>query len=481
MNPVPVKQFLYLCLIAVFFTSCTKKGSYETVPGAVNLYQVITDDKASFSVFKYAVDQAGMAEELKSGNYALFAPTNAAFSGAGITTAMLYNMPRDSVVWLVKNHLLPGNTDIMVQNNGQILNAASGFPLLVQKTGDNVYLNGGDVMRSNIKVTNGSLNVINTLLFSRSSIFERLNAYNGAPFSVLIAAIIKASEGSTNYRVLLSDPEAAYTLFAPTNAAFTDAGLANVAAVQALSADSLSKILSYHLLEHRKLMPDFAIRTPLAALNGVPVYFDVYRTNPWLGSMGYAEGVLLGGGASNMTAGRGVIHSVGRLLPKPIVMNSLQRIQSDTSLSYFYAAVEAAGTTGGINFSGLLTQNDSSYTVFALNNNGFRLAGYPTTESLKAATPETLSRILRYSFVNGRINNISVSSNSTVPTLLSAVNPADGNLRYTPVTVFYSGTGVSSTGYAVQGGSNSNGINVLSRNIVTTNGIVNIIGQMLLP
>lgn len=470
-----IHVYTVLLLFTAFCTgSCKKQSSVDMPPPVVSAYDAFGEDGYNFSSFKYLIDRAGQADLLKGGNYTIFAPTNAAFLGAGYTTGAIQLISTDSLVRLVRNHLVEGKIESAGLTPGQQLTTLNGDKLLVQKIGNDLYIDGANVTNTNEAVTNGVFHVINKVLAKRSSLLDRLNTYanstSNAQFTFLTAAIARASQGSTNFTALLSDPAAAYTLFAPNNGAFIDGGYASVAAVTTAVPDTLGRLLKRHLLNGRILTTDFDTAKAQTTLDNTLLYFD--RLKPGSVTNTYANGLLISGGSANMLGGNsGVIHSVSRFLSVPLTTTTLARIQSDTTLSYFNAALVKASGSGDMNFVRMLSDATASYTVFAVNNAGFRSAGYATAADVNNEQAAVLGKMLKLHLLKKRINNINIAENGTVQTLLT--NDATG----TPVSLTFTLSG----GFKVKGASNVNTIPVITQNITTTNGLLNIIGSVLTP
>ncbi|GAA4749516.1 hypothetical protein GCM10023229_32600 [Flavisolibacter ginsenosidimutans] len=442
-------------------------------PSIVTAYDAFSEDSYNFSLFKYLIDRAGQADLLKGGNYTIFAPTNSAFSAAGYTTAAIQALSSDSVVRLLRNHLVEGKIESSSLTAGQQLTTLNGDKLLIQKVGNDLYVDGANITNTNEPVSNGIFHVINKVLAKRSTLLERLNTYanstSNSQFTYLIAAIARASQGSTDFNAMLSDPAANYTLFAPNNGAFIDGGYASAAAITAAVPDTLGRLLKRHMISSRLLTTDFDSSKPQTTLGSTLVYFD--KLKPGNTTYNYANGLIIYGGFSNMLGGNnGVIHSVSRFLPIPQTVTTLARIQSDTTLTYFNAALVKASSGSGMDFVKMLSDPAASYTVFAVNNAGFRAAGYATAAAVSNESSNVLAKILRLHLLNKRINNINIAENGTVQTLLTTDTG-------TPVSLTFTLTG----GFKVKGASNVNTIPVITQNLVTSNGLLNIIGSVLTP
>lgn len=469
-----------LALLLIGLGACKKLSSFDYPPSSSSAYDIISAD-GNYSYFKYIVDRSGQTDLLTgNGEHTFFVPTNGGFLNAGYTFTILQNMPVDDLTALVKNHIIAGKTDVSATGASKEETAMSNLKITVQNIGNSTFVDGGDITNRNQASTNGYINIINKLLVSRASLNDAVNSYvnntANSQLTFLAAAITRASTGSTNFTALLSG-NTSYTLFAPNNGAFIDAGYANLTAINAAAPDVLGNILKYHLIAGSKLTTAFD-SVPVTAYNGTPVYFDeVVRAPKTTTTVWYANGIFFGNNVpSNIRASNGVMHVVSRVLPIPVTTTTLARINSDPNLTMFYALIQRASTADPkFNFASILADPLKSYTVFAVNNTGLQAAGYANVAAINAADPAALADILKLHMVPKRINNINIGENGTVNTLYYITNPTT-NIS-TPNTLTFTITG----GFKVKGPSNQTTIPVITGNVVTTSGILNIIGTVLTP
>lgn len=475
------KPFSYLILMftcsVMVISSCKKLTSFDAPPGNTDAYSIISDDPATYSYFKYIVDRAGMGDALKNGGYTVFAPTNTAFLSAGYSTTNMQNIPLDTIALLVKNHLVEGQVDLNSISGTKQFTALSNELITIQKSGDRLYADGGDITNQSKHVSKGALNTINKLLVGSPSIYERLMKYyttttNNA-FTMLIAAIDKASQGSVNYKQMLMDPEANYTFFAPTNLAFIKGGYATVAAVTAANANTLGTILANQLVVGRKFTNDLDTTQAIQTLSGISIFNDrLYQSNRY--SYFYVNGLSTSGGGANMMAGKSTINAVRRFMPAPLNVSTLAKIQTDATLTFFYKALQVGTAAGKYDFIKMLSDNTNSYTVFAINNSGFQANGFPTLQSISDANPSIISDMLLFHIVNKRNNGGNYDDNANIATLYLQQN-LNGTKTLASITLS------NTPSFTVKGPTNQTAFTVLSPNTVTTNGILNIIGGILTP
>ncbi len=268
-------------------------------------------------------------------------------------------------------------------------------------------------------------------------------------FTILRAAVTRAG---------LADALAAGTLtvFAPNDAAFIASGIPDVAAVNAMDEARLRSILEYHVLNSTVESSDIAAASDqeVGTLGGQ----NLYVTKD-------AEGVSVNGAmvvAADVDAANGVIHVIDRVLMPP-TQSLLEMAQANPDLSYLVAAVTRAASSSQVVLDALSSPG-GAYTVFAPTNQAFIDAGFPTEASLTAADPATLTSILLYHVVPGRVfsTNLTTGDANT-----AATTPIEVNV----------GTGVTIIG----NGNGTDAATVTSANMLATNGVVHVIDGVLLP
>lgn len=464
-------------LSVLIISSCKKLSSFDYGTAKVSAYSIMAEDPYNYSLFKYIIDRAGLTTEVKDGSYTIFAPTNAAFFGAGYSTTNLEKIPLDTLAMLVKSHLVKGAVDLNNVSGAQSITNQNGGSILLQKIGDRVYADGANITSQSVHVSSGALNTINKLFIKGNSIYDRLSKYytssNNSAFTMLVAAIDKASLGAVNYKEILSDPDAAYTLFAPTNLAFIKAGYANVAAVTAANATTLSGILASHVVAGKKFTTQLDTMQAITAISGTSIYSDrIKSTNRY--TYFYENGLATAGGSANMEAGAGIIDAIPGIMPIPKSTSTIATIQADTSLTFFNKALQVGSSAGKFDFVKMVSDNSNTYTVFAINNKGFRANGFPTLQSVSAASPASISDMLLFHFANKRLNGFNYDDNGGMPTLYFQKNLV-GPPTIASITISNTPT------YNVQGPLNQTQITVMSPNVVTTNGVLNIIQGILKP
>ena len=283
------------------------------------------------------------------------------------------------------------------------------------------------------------------------------NAATGE-FSILIAALQAANPDIIRR---LSNPEKEYTVFAPTDAAFT-ALLAElgVTAEQLLSdKPMLSRILRYHIARGELEAAEVLASDRIPTLQG--------------GRLWQADGVLTDANGRTATivqtdiqANNGVIHVIDNVvLPKPkptnvegsIVDVALQ-VNADTGeFSILIAALQAANP----NIIKRLSQT-GEYTVFAPTDAAFMdlLDELGVTAEELLSDKALVSRVLRYHIIRQELDSTEVLASERIRTW-------QGGRIWQEGGVLTDANGRTST--------------IIDVDIQTSNGIIHVIDTVLLP
>jgi len=183
----------------------------------------------------------------------LFAPTNDAFTAAGITelpdqatlNAVLTYHVIDATL---KKEDLPLSTAAALE-----VETLGGNVYLTNKGGDaGVFLNGNsEVVVPDIEESNGVVHVINrTLLPADMNIVEIAQSFDPDEFTQLVAAVVRTSGETVDLLAALSG-DGAFTVFAPTDAAFQALLDSNQdwTTIDDIPLDVLTNVLLHHVIE----------------------------------------------------------------------------------------------------------------------------------------------------------------------------------------------------------------------------------------
>jgi uncharacterized surface protein with fasciclin (FAS1) repeats len=260
---LPVKYFLFFFLAAVF-VSCDKNDDATTAP-TLDAY---LKAESTLSTFSRALDKAGL-ESFKTGPgpFTWFAPTNDAFTSAGITEDSLSKMTQGQISYILLYHLANASLSSreMIALNSSPRNSQLGAgsnAFYIASVNSENYFNGTKISSRDNKVSNGYVHVINRLStppLLRGNLQNILTSTG--QHSLFIQAITKANLWTQ------FGSASVFTIFAPTDAAMTAAGYTStsIAAASGTTLTALTTAMRYHYLSSLRLFTNDLMRTSLPA------------------------------------------------------------------------------------------------------------------------------------------------------------------------------------------------------------------------
>lgn len=235
--------FCHLPVLLLLFFSACKNDDLELVKENENIRAGADFIKNNYqlSLFSAAIEKAGMYEQLNAaGTFTFLAPSDAAFNAEGIFRASDFDqMSRESLKLLVQRHVLTQRVllqDIPVNGidvryatlaGTQVYaSLASNFRGDVSQSVNKLYYNGALVTRKDVQLTNGTLQLLNKVMkYNPGTVQDWLNSQ--PQYSIFVSGLKKFGLWD---KLATAGP---YTVFAPTNAAFTTAGI-TAAGIEAL-------------------------------------------------------------------------------------------------------------------------------------------------------------------------------------------------------------------------------------------------------
>ncbi len=287
-------------------------------------------------------------------------------------------------------------------------------------------------------------------------------------FKLLAAALTRANLVGT-----LKGTTTQFTVLAPTNAAFEKAGLATEAAINAVPVDALAKILQYHVIAGRApasavigLTSSDTLADGIApaklkiriAVNGTEI--KIFPTKDLSAGAPATPDTGAIVGPADVQATNGIIHAIDTVLTPP----SKDIVGAASAYPILSSLVTTLGTDPGNPGGGAATlvatlQGAGPFTVFAPNNQAFMDLGAPPA-------PAALRNVLLYHVAPGFLTSgdvvKAVPANTAVPTALTGKTLS-----------FIAGPKVKD--------STAGGADLVATDIVTTNGIVHVVGKVLIP
>jgi transforming growth factor-beta-induced protein len=260
-------------------------------------------------------------------------------------------------------------------------------------------------------------------------------------FSLLVAAASRAG------LVDVLRGAGPFTVFAPNNDAFAASGI-GMSDIESMPVAELTTVLRYHVIAGAAVESSAVVAGPASSA--------ATAEGGWALSLilGTSGGVTLNGGnavtgganvvTADIAADNGVIHVIDRVLLPPDV----PALATYAGLSDLVEAVTAAGLADDL-------QGAGPFTVFAPTNDAF-------PDGADRPTGDALATVLLYHVVAAGVPSADVPARADT----LATNEAGNNL-----TLLFD----TSSGVAV------NGIAVAAADVGATNGVVHVIGGVLLP
>lgn len=278
-------------------------------------------------------------------------------------------------------------------------------------------------------------------------------ASDNANLSILVQALVKAD------LVGVLDSPGSYTVFAPTNTAFTAFLNANgFANLDAVPVPVLKEVLLNHVvsgtLQSSQINTGY-IKTlgkgSASSTNTLSMYVAASSSGIRLNNQ---SNVVLN--SANILASNGIVHVVDAVIGLPTVVTFA------TADPNFSSLVGALTSTGQPDFVTILS-GDGPFTVFAPTNAAFtslnaELAAIPLTP-----TAAQLTAVLQYHVVSGNVLSSTLTNNQVVPTL-------QGD-EFT----------IGLTGGAKITDANNRVSNIIAVDVQAANGVIHVLDKVLLP
>lgn len=256
----------------------------------------------------------------------------------------------------------------------------------------------------------------------------------------------------------LDDRSASYTVFAPTNAAFTAFLEANdFANLNAVPVPVLTQVLLNHVVDGKNVSGDLSTGfvNTLATFNDTDLNLSMFINT--------ASGVRINGvssvetATSDINAANGVIHVVDAVIGLPTVVTFAT---ADPTFSTLVTALTTL--TPNTNFVETLS-GSGPFTVFAPTNAAFTALGTPPAEA-------TLTKVLLHHVVSGNVQSGDLTPNG---------NTSPESLQGDSLIITLPGTGGNIAN--ITDGAGNTDIGIVAVNVQASNGVIHAINKVLIP
>jgi uncharacterized surface protein with fasciclin (FAS1) repeats len=457
-----------------------------------------------------ALTQADLVTTLQgTGPFTVFAPTDQAFADAGIDlTTFDTDEENATLVDILTYHVVSGKVMSTDLTDGMEAAALNQDTLTFSVSSSEVKVNDAVVTLADVESSNGVIHVIDKVLMPPADpvyVDIPATAQSTGVHTALVAALSQANLVAT------LQGEGPFTVFAPTDQAFTDAGIDLSTFDTPEENATLADILLYHV--YAGAVPASAVTDGLAVTmaNGDKASFTVGTD----GSVSVGDATVTG---ADVQTSNGIIHVIDKVLMPPagdicytmvshtivpgatnLICNSYMYVEdytvggqtitgcyntvthavSDVSAAicgaYMWTpavnlAMTAGATTIHTSLVAALTAADlvttlsgeTEYTVFAPSDDAFAAAGIDLDSFDTPEEIAVLTDILLYHVVAGTTLSTDLAEGMTT---VSAANSDDLTIHVANGAVMV-GTAMA---------------NVTLADVPASNGVIHVIDQVLMP
>jgi uncharacterized surface protein with fasciclin (FAS1) repeats len=287
-------QILYfVSILTMVLSTISCSDTSEDVVKLPSIVDIAKADPANFSILVDALNKTGLTTTLSNqGSYTFFAPTNAAFTTAGYTSAIInaWDPTTDAqkiadLKLALQNHILGVGTrseDLVAgasfktygyYRNNPLAFTGANLNMFISKTGDDIVINAGatnggaKITTVDIEASNGIVYVIDTVL--KLPTIENQIISNPS-LSSLLGLVTSPAQASVLAILRNATYSASVTVYAPNNDAFATA-LGTGGYLVGKTDAEITNILKYHLENGNKTASSATSYTSSTAFADVTV------------------------------------------------------------------------------------------------------------------------------------------------------------------------------------------------------------------
>jgi uncharacterized surface protein with fasciclin (FAS1) repeats len=214
-----------------------------------------------------------------------------------------------------------------------------------------------------------------------------------ADFETLVSAVVAANLATT-----LSDEDAQFTVFAPTDAAFAALDPAFLNNLVNNDTANLTKILTYHVVSSKVMSSGLSNGMRVKTVQGKHITIKIENAKV------YVDNAMVT--TADIACSNGVIHIINAVIvPKN---NIVETAIANPDFETLVTAVVAA------DLAGTLSNENSQFTVFAPTDAAFAALDPVFLANLVNNDTANLTKILTYHVVSGKVMSTDLSDNMTV-------------------------------------------------------------------
>ncbi|TVZ51768.1 fasciclin domain-containing protein [Dokdonia sp. Hel_I_53] len=457
-------KLLFIALTLFIAISCDGDDDNDNIiDGESNTIADFVVDNPNYSSLLTALQRTGLDATLAgSGTFTVFAPDNNAFDDY-LNGTPLEDVDTDALTQLLLNHVLNQTLDatqLAADADGYLKTEATesstnaNISMYIDATSGIVINGQSTVTTENIETDNGIIHAVDSVIELPSIVTFATTNPN---LTSLVAAL--TDEGNTTFTDLLDDTDSDFTVFAPTNTAFTT--FLDGAMLSDVDNGILAQVLSNHVVPST-----VAISTTLSNsyVNTTATFMDNEPLSLYINT---DDGVLLNGTSqvvvADIVASNGVIHVVNSVIGLPDLVTFAT---ADPNFSSLVTALTREDSFTYV--TTLQTENGTApapFTVFAPTNDAFAdliedLDGINELGDIPTATLASTLELHVLTEMNVRAEDLAGLDTEEVSTLNGASITIDG---VTPAIV---GPDTMASGF-------------ISTNIQASNGVIHAIDRVI--
>lgn len=317
MKNINIKSTVLVLTLLITLISCDNNYEDET-PSIAS----IAVSNPNFSTLEAAAVQGGVAVVLSnsnpndpSGKYTVFAPTNAAFAKLGLVDAGSLGVLQNGFLTnTLLYHVSNGNLLANQIQGGNVSTSALGVDRrFIDRNGD-LYINGSKIVATNVNASNGTIHAIDKVMIATgvnivesAQLLQTAKVFKSPELTFLVQAVV-----TSGLAPVLSDPNNNFTIFAPTDAAFKEAGFATIQDVANTDPIVLQQVLLNHAIVGGSFTSEQTSTTVTTAGGGTLTY-SVFQNGVFTivsnGIMSPANMVI-----PDIQCSNGVVHLIDKIL-----------------------------------------------------------------------------------------------------------------------------------------------------------------------
>lgn len=224
-------------------------------------------EAADMSTLVTALRAADMVATLEGeGPFTVFAPSDKAFDNLppGMLDSLMQPASKEKLAGILKYHVVEGNYSAERISKMSSLQTLAGEPLSIEVKNGEIMISGAKVTKKDIECSNGVIHMIDIVILppaAADSIVETAMATKD------LGTLIKTLKAAGLVDTL--EEEGPFTVFAPTNTAFTRLPPGKLQSLMMpQNKEQLAGILKYHIVRGKYTWDRIARRRSLRTLSG---------------------------------------------------------------------------------------------------------------------------------------------------------------------------------------------------------------------